>query len=293
MTKLSRIFLNLTVAALVVLPAAAQDVIRDSHCGDTNTTFGNRYATWHTEEVKTIVRGTFSKLDIRAAQNGGVKVVGWDSADVEVHACKFVEAYDEGEARQRVNRISINISGGSISADMPSDSGYSVHFLVRVPANITLTAESHNGPLGIDGVTGTIQLRTVNGPLSIRRSSGTITGTAQNGPIDLVEASGKVDVSAQNGPVTVRLADLQWKGEGLKASTENGPMELRVPSNYQSGVEVTSDGHSPFRCSACRAENRTWDDDGDRMVRLGRAGAPVVVRLSTHNGPVSVRNTMD
>jgi DUF4097 and DUF4098 domain-containing protein YvlB len=139
-------------------------------------------------------------------------------------------------------------------------------------------------------VQGTITANTVNGPVSIKRCSGAITAEAQNGPIDVSAASGKVNVRAQNGPVTVRLANTQWQGEGLQASTQNGPMTLNVPPNYQSGVEVVSDGHSPFSCRACSDAQRTWTDDGSKRVRLGNPGTPVVVRLTTVNGPVTVQN---
>jgi len=44
-----------------------------------------------------------------------------------------------------------------------------------------------------------------------------------------------------------------------------------------------------MRCAgaACDAARRTWDDGGKR-IELGEG--PAVVRLSTRNGPVSVRS---
>lgn len=291
-TRFPQVLLFVATLVLAVLPAAAQtQVIRGGQCEDTNNTFGDS-DTWHAVETRTIPRGSFSTLAITAARNGGVQVEGWDGADVSVTVCKFAGADDEASARRKLDAIRVNISGGQISADVP-ESQASVHFYVRVPANITLSLEAHNGPLGLKNVTGTVQARTVNGPLSIRHCSGTITAEARNGPVDLADTSGKVNVSAENGPVSVRLADLQWQGEGLQASTHNGPLDLRIPTRYQSGVEVVSDGHSPFRCDVCNEANRTWDNAGMKKVRLGNAGAPIVVRLSTHNGPVSVRNAMD
>ena len=73
----------------------------------------------------------------------------------------------------------------------------------------------------------------------------------------------------------------------LTARASNGPLSLRVPAGYQSGVEVTSSNHSPWSCraSACSGGNRDWDDR-TRSLRLG--ADPVVVRLSTVNGPVTV-----
>jgi hypothetical protein len=42
------------------------------------------------------------------------------------------------------------------------------------------------------------------------------------------------------------------------------------------------------RSEACREARRTWDDEESRKIELG-SGA-TVVRLSTVNGPVSVRD---
>jgi hypothetical protein len=52
-------------------------------------------------------------------------------------------------------------------------------------------------------------------------------------------------------------------------------------------VEVSSSQHSPWSCraAACRSVNRDWDDR-TRTLRLG--ADPVVVRLSTVNGPVTI-----
>ena len=88
----------------------------------------------------------------------------------------------------------------------------------------------------------------------------------------------------QNGPVTIKLNSDHWTGAGLEARTHNGPLELRVPENYRSGVEVAATTHAPFSChhSECKG---TWDED-NKQVHLG--GSPTVVRLSTVNGPVSI-----
>ena len=67
----------------------------------------------------------------------------------------------------------------------------------------------------------------------------------------------------------------------------NGPVTLRVPSGYQSGVILESDGHGPFSCRArvCSEGRKNWDEDR-KSVEFG--SGPTVVRVSTVNGPVSV-----
>ena len=112
-----------------------------------------------------------------------------------------------------------------------------------------------------------------------------------DGRQDSMSSPGSALARAQpaDGPevvVDVRLSGTRWDGH-LTARASNGPLSLRVPAGYQSGVEVTSSNHSPWSCraSACTGGNRDWDDR-TRSLRLG--ADPVVVRLSTVNGPVTV-----
>jgi hypothetical protein len=88
------------------------------------------------------------------------------------------------------------------------------------------------------------------------------------------------------GPIEVRFAGRRWDGH-LDARASNGPLTVRVPTNRQSGVQITSSNHSPWswRAAACRTEASTGTS-GSAALRLGVD--PVVVRLSTVNGPVTV-----
>jgi len=277
---------------LSVLPAVAQvsEVVRGGRCNNDGSTTFSDYESFHTTETRTLPRSSFHQLNVHGAHNGGVTIQGWQGTDVELTICRFVGAENVADATRRLNSINVRSTGGEISADMPNDDNMTVHLYVKVPANISVMTDAHNGPISLRDVQGTINATTINGPISIKRCSGNITAEAQNGPIDVTGASGKVNVRAQNGPVDVSLNNAWWQGEGLIASTQNGPMTLNVPQDYQSGVEVVSDGHSPFSCRACSDTQRTWADDGSKRVHLGSPNAPAVVRLRTINGPVTVQN---
>jgi hypothetical protein len=70
----------------------------------------------------------------------------------------------------------------------------------------------------------------------------------------------------------------------LVAKAENGPLSVELPAQYRSGVEIQSSGHAPW---SCRRECGARDESGERRAHLG--DGPTHVRLSTVNGPVSVR----
>lgn len=281
------LLLALLSMALVALPAAAADNAPVDCQQRFHTEYGFGAQTYYAQETRTIARNSISALSLRPSHNGGVAVEGWDQPDIEVTACK------SADEQSRLSQLRMVINGGDVTSEGPDESGWTIHFVVRVPNGINLTAEAHNGPLSFRRVNGTVNAHTQNGPVSVQDCTGTINADAHNGPITVSGSSGKVKAEAQNGPVTIRLKDSEWQGEGLEASTHNGPISLRVPANYRSGVEVVSEGRSPFSCRICKSEQRTWDDDGTKRVHFGAPGAPVVVRVSTVNGPVSIRDTFE
>jgi DUF4097 and DUF4098 domain-containing protein YvlB len=250
--------------------------------------------TYTGEESQTLTPGQFAQgLTVQAAHNGGVLVRGWDKNEVLVKACKAVAADDESSAKRLLNELKMRIDGANVSAIGPDshERGWTIYFLVNVPKDIKLALDAHNGPIDLRDVVGTVSASTVNGPLDIKRCSGQITAEATNGPIKVARSSGNIRVRTQNGPLDIELAGSTWTGQGLDASAQNGPIKLRIPEGYKSGVEVSSRGYSPFHCeqTACAGATKDWDDQ-NKSVRIG--GTPTVVHLATVNGPVSIMSTM-
>jgi DUF4097 and DUF4098 domain-containing protein YvlB len=152
--------------------------------------------------------------------------------------------------------------------------------------------DATNGPVSFYGVDGKLNARATNGPISIHDFNGEGELRAQNGPISITGSSGNLRVQTENGPISVSLRGTSWSGSGLTAEAQNGPVTLSVPSGFQSSFLVESTGHGPVSCQAsiCGESRKTWDDDRKR-IEFG--SAPPVIRLSSYNGPVSVRNATE
>lgn len=218
-------------------------------------------------------------------RNGGAWVTAGQSGVYEVRACKYGMGSDRGAAEAALGSIRIEQNGVELTARGGDSERWVVHFIVRAPRGANTTLETTNGPISIRDVEGTLKAHAVNGPVSIRGAQGTIEADTVNGPISIEGTSGDVRLSAQNGPLTVKLDGTEWKGEGLRGETRNGPLSVRVPSDYRTGVVVESDGRSPFSCSDCTEERGT--EERARRVRLGTD--PERIRLSTSNGPVTIK----
>jgi DUF4097 and DUF4098 domain-containing protein YvlB len=77
-----------------------------------------------------------------------------------------------------------------------------------------------NGSLGVDGVSGRLELRTTNGSVA------------------LTDVAGDVHARTQNGSLNVQLAGNGWDGTGLDAETQNGSVRLAVPEKYAAQLET-------------------------------------------------------
>ena len=126
----------------------------------------------------------------------------------------------------------------------------------------------------------------------MKNFSGDAEITAVNGPISLDGSKGSVRIHTENGPISVALEGKTWSGAGLTADARNGPVTLMVPSGYQSSFVVESTNNAPVSCKASICDNarKTWDDE-HRRIEYGNA--PAMIRLSTVNGPISVRESRE
>jgi DUF4097 and DUF4098 domain-containing protein YvlB len=255
-------------------------------CAGLHIHLNDRAAEMRSEE-RTIARPD-GPLRVESEVNGGVQVQGWDKDTYSVTICKAVDA-SRNNVEQIFSQIKLSVENGRVSVSGPSDhDNWTVFLLVRAPKSANIELRANNGPLSIYDLDGKLFARATNGPISLRGFSGDADISAVNGPIDLTGNSGKLRLHTENGPIAVSLSGDAWRGSGLEADAENGPLTLRVPKNYQSSLLVESNGHSPMSCQAtfCEDARKTWDEDR-RRIEFGNA--PAVIHLSTVNGPIAVK----
>ncbi len=272
----------------MVLPIAATSVtdFPAANCSDLHVRFDQREAVVQTEE-RTITKSEAPLLRVQADSNGGLYVEGWDKDSYSVTLCKAVEA--GANAESILSQIHLKFEAGLLRISTPnSNEQWAAHLIIHAPKASALDLSVHNGPISLDHVDGSLKIQAENGPVSVAGCTGELDLSSHNGPVTLEENSGKQSVVSENGPVTLSLSGDSWHGSGVEAHATNGPVTLRVPLGYKSGVVLESDGNGPFQCQAsvCAEGRKTWDEDHKR-VEFG--SGPTVVRVSTVNGPVAVR----
>jgi hypothetical protein len=260
-------------------------------CSDLRIRFDDRDAVVRSEE-RTLTKAEAAVLQVNPHRNGGVQVVGWEKETYSVTACKAA-AGSSDEAERTLSQITMDIDHGKISVKGPGDENeWTVELLIRAPNSATIDLDTMNGPISLYDVDGKITARATNGPISLKNFSGDAEITAVNGPISVEGSKGSVRIRTENGPISVALEGKAWSGAGLSADAENGPVTLLVPSAYESSFVVESTNYAPVSCKAsiCDSARKTWDNE-HRRIEFGNS--PAMIRLSTVNGPVSVRDSRE
>ena len=283
-------FKQLLLTSLALVLAAALPAARQRDFGGNFTTVSDRVDECRDIKVRfsdlQMVSGeeeftiSGSSLSILSARNGGVWLIGTDRGDFGVTACLTAAGPTTEAASRTLKTIKIDRTAGRLTATGEESGRWVAHLIVHAPRGRSVSVDMHNGPLELRNVDGKYDVQATNGPVAVNGASGVINVRTTNGPISVEDGSGDVTVRAQNGPVSVRLSGTAWQGKGLEGSVDNGPLSVKVPASYSSGVVIERNGHGPFDCRGCVARLN------DRRIELGEG--PPVVRLSAGNGPVSI-----
>ena len=266
-----RLLVAIALGAALPFPLAAQRALTSDaewldHCR--NDWSGDR---GHACEVRDVpVRLTGRAIEIDGRQNGSIRVRGWDGSDVKVTARLQANAESDADAQALLRDIRVTSDGRRVSAEGPrSDgghrSGWSASYVVMVPRRFDLSLEAYNGSLGVDGVTGKLDLGT------------------HNGSVTLTDVGGDVHARTQNGSLNVRLAGTSWSGEGLDAVTQNGSVRLAVPASYAATLETGTVNGRINTDIPITVQGRI-----SRQLSVPLNGGGRTIRAMTTNGSVNI-----
>ncbi|HEX4007914.1 MAG TPA: DUF4097 family beta strand repeat-containing protein [Acidobacteriaceae bacterium] len=202
--------------------------------------------------------------------NGGIEVTGEDRSDVALEARVQAWGASTTAANNVLNQVSIDTANGDIRDRGPKfsflgRSGYSIDYRLRVPRHLAAEFHSMNGGIELAGLDGKVRFSTTNGGVQLSQLSGDVQGNTVNGGLDIT------------------LAGDRWQGEGLRADTTNGGIDLRVPDHYSAHLEssTVNGGISIGFPITVQGEIKNHLD-----TDLGSGGA--TVHVETVNGGVTI-----
>ena len=231
---------------------------------------GNEW-TWH----GTVAAGQM--LQIRGV-NGSIDAEPATGNEVLVTATKHARESDPDDVRIEVVQDGGNVTicavypgrsnhcGAGDDYHMSThDNDVEVRFHAEVPAGVAFTAETVNGGVDADNLTGPVHASAVNGGVHIETTSGEAAGNTVNGSVTAVvhgAGTGTLRFETVNGGVTLSLP--RGLNADLEAETVNGDIETDFP------ITVTG-----------RLDKRHLDG------RIGQGGR--TVHVETTNGSIRLR----
>src|SRR5260221_675547 len=233
-------------------------------------------------------------IEVDSRENGSVRVVAWDGDSVNVTAHIQANADDDDAARAVLKDVRINTDGRRIFSEGPHEwrrEHWYVSYVLRVPRRFDLDLEAHNGSLGVNGVTGRMELRTTNGS------------------VNLVDVGGDVRAHTQNGSGSVRLARPKRGCPGARPLKQNrvgepclpAPQPLPRPRFDATGVGATSifaplelAAPNVYRSASGAPGPKYWQNRADYDIKASLDTGTKTLRGSlrfryTNNSPDSLR----
>jgi hypothetical protein len=241
------------------------------------------------EQERTLPGSAVSSLKVQPPDRGGVHVSGWDGDHYVIKACLAAAADNAAEAQRALEQLALSTQDGRVTVTGPGGGNWMGYLIIKAPNGASLDLEANNAPIGISSFTGTIEARNQNGPLGLYNVGGQVHAEVMNGPIGFQGDRGEHRLNVHNGPLSILLLGGRWESGSLEGRSENGPLELSLPPDYQSAVQVDASENSPVSCRAsqCKEAARTWDKP--HLIAFG--GPNPVIKLSTENGPTTVKNS--
>lgn len=230
--------------------------------------------------------GPDATLSVKNA-SGNITVTGDDGDAVVVHA------YKEGRDRDRVE-IEDRSSGNAVDVRANYDNcrdncNASVRFEVRVPRRTRLNVDkvsTASGDIKVSSVQGTLRLNTASGNVQVRDAAGSVNASSASGDVEILNTSGAVSAQTASGDVMVEIARLEG-AENMKFSTASGDVTVRLPSNLEADVEMSTVSGRVETDFPIEVKEQRHGPGSNARGRLGNAGRSL--RLSSASGNVSLK----
>jgi DUF4097 and DUF4098 domain-containing protein YvlB len=249
---------------------------------------------------------------------GEVEVVGWDRAEVQVHADlgSGVERLDfktEG-AHTLVKVVLPRMGGSSGSSDL----------VVRVPLGSSISVNTVSADQRITGVRGTqrlqavsgsvetefgpgdLEVKTVSGSITARGTGkGTVRATTVSGDVQLDKIGRELDLNTVSGDMTVRVADrlqrarikttngnLEFtaaldKGARIDAEAINGDLRFALRGDIDAAFDIETFNGDIENCFGPKP-SRTREYGPGNELRFTQGKGDAQVRVKTLNGAVGI-----
>lgn len=218
------------------------------------------------QEQREVSLSGIDLVKVKASQEGGVSIRGWDRPTARLLVCKYAVSTTKRQAKETLDGINVSYTGANIEALGPvldADAAWWVNFILYVPKSASLDVAAENGGIAIRNMNGKVTAHATNGGISVAQCAGEHKVATENGGISLEKITGRLEATTQNGMIALKLRDT--RAIGIEARVDDGEIVCKV--------DQCSDG--------------TWTADR-KVLKMG-AAVPSI-RLSTFSAPIMIEN---
>lgn len=244
--------------------------------------------------------------------DGAIEVRSWDRNEVAVEIIRRANTMEEAEAlkvrtSQEGNRILIDARDEESrrgSVHIGTWVSPSVSLIVRAPRTVTLNAESGDGAITVEQLSGPLTLRTgdgairgsaLEGMIKAHTGDGSIAVDSSAGQFDLDTGDGSIRLSARIDELSVHTGDGSVSvdaetGSAMKSdwsvTTGDGSVRLGLPEGFSGEIDAES-GDGRVHADWIPHDEPLDEDDRRRLRgRLGTGGKSLRVR--TGDGSITL-----
>jgi hypothetical protein len=208
-------------------------------------------------------------LRIRASEQGGVSIHGWDRPYAHLIVCKYVEGMTDKQTEHALRSVGITFTNKELFTRGPASASTQVwwiHMILQLPRNAKVDVTAANGGISIRNMSGKVVAHARNGGISLASCAGESRLSTENGGIAVENVSGRVDATTDNGTISLKLRS----GEATRPT-----VEARTSESGDIVCKTVCDGGS-----ASWNADRTYLRIGGAMtpaIRLMTSGAPIII----------------
>lgn len=160
-----------------------------------------------------------------SAQNGQVRVRGWDKPEVSFG---FVQQVGRDEFKPSLQK-----NGSDVRLNIPeSIERYRLEIFVPRKSNVKILS---GGEIRVEGVNGKVEVDGGNGAIDVRDSGGNLSVTARGGRVRVIGFDGEARVKTTNGDI-----GLEGNFSALSTNTVSGETVLTLNPDASATLEATT-----------------------------------------------------
>lgn len=174
--------------------------------------------------------------------NGSITLIGSDSNSIIIDAQLKMRGPREDICQSLLegSKVIVEEDDGTLTIKVKTKKrkkySLTATFNIQVPNEMNIHAESSNGSISLDHISGSIQLETMNGSINGDYIGGDIDASSINGSINLSNLTGEVDAGTINGGIVCQF--LTPAPSNLDLGTINGNIQLELQGSPNVQLEA-------------------------------------------------------